>query len=190
MQRSGSTCGLGSMFGRGRNRQIDTWIFFLVNDVRYFSFPFISPPDQWLVGGIYLSQSEPLDSEYQKNHRLGKCCVRFLGSYAVPEWLPWLPTFFQALEASVSTSIIAKINGKSTNPPVLNSKFTYKSWVPQQALLGSGRVKLFISHCAQNSRLEVAFYGVPMLCVPLFGDQILGANLMQWNGFGKLLLKE
>jgi UDP:flavonoid glycosyltransferase YjiC (YdhE family) len=64
------------------------------------------------------------------------------------------------------------------------------SWAPQKDLLKSGKVKLFISHCGNNGRLATIFYNVPVLCIPLFADQPLCAEIITLNGFGESLLKE
>jgi glucuronosyltransferase len=62
--------------------------------------------------------------------------------------------------------------------------------VPQKDLLASGRVDMFISHCGNNGRMESLFYGVPLLCVPLFGDQYYNARMVHRRRFGRLVPKE
>ena len=178
--------------GRSVADQADVYV---VNDVSYFSFPYVTPPNLYLVGGIYLSpQVNSLDNtEFSYIYDSEYVVYLSFGSYAIPEWLPWLSTVFEALDSSEATAVIAKINGDPSNLVSKTSKkFHFKTCLPQRDLLGSGRIKLFISHCGQNSRIEAAYYGVPMLCVPLFGDQLLSSYqyLMQWNKFGILLKKE
>merc|ERR1712072_1409534 len=46
-----------------------------------------------------------------------------------------------------------------------------ESFVPQLAVLRSGYVNCFISHCGANSTLESMAHGVPMICMPFFADQ-------------------
>lgn len=45
------------------------------------------------------------------------------------------------------------------------------SWMDQTTILNDDRTKLFISHCGQNSAIETAFSGVPVLSMPLFAGQ-------------------
>ncbi|GMT04664.1 hypothetical protein PENTCL1PPCAC_26838, partial [Pristionchus entomophagus] len=44
-------------------------------------------------------------------------------------------------------------------------------WLPQNDLLASGQIDLFISHMGIGSMTEAAYNGVPLLAVPIFVDQ-------------------
>jgi len=37
--------------------------------------------------------------------------------------------------------------------------------------LAHNSTKAFISHTGHNSLYEAAFYGVPLVCLPIYGDQ-------------------
>ncbi|KAJ4761144.1 Glycosyltransferase [Rhynchospora pubera] len=49
-------------------------------------------------------------------------------------------------------------------------------WVPQISVLGHTAVGVFVSHCGWNSVMESIAAGVPILCRPFFGDQLVNAR--------------
>ncbi|KAL3072009.1 hypothetical protein niasHT_035691 [Heterodera trifolii] len=63
-------------------------------------------------------------------------------------------------------------------------------WVDQHAILAHPNTRAFVSHCGLNSLNEAATAGVPLLCVPLFGDQNYNAAIVQHHQNGIVLLKK
>ncbi|GMR58673.1 hypothetical protein PMAYCL1PPCAC_28868, partial [Pristionchus mayeri] len=53
-------------------------------------------------------------------------------------------------------------------PPVNVKNY---SWLPQNSLLASGKVDLFISHMGIGSMTEAAYSGVSLVSIPIFVDQ-------------------
>lgn len=58
------------------------------------------------------------------------------------------------------------------------------SWFPQQELLALPATRLFISHCGMNSVLESLYHRVPLLGLPIFGDQPDNAARLAERGLG------
>eukprot|EP00116_Pleurobrachia_bachei_P004198 sb/3464460/ len=166
-------------------RSLERVDLFVVNEVGLFAPPYILPPDTVLIGGIHLRTKPPTPTTTSLPAP-NSIYVSF-GSYAIPELLPWLPTLLQTL-SKTAREVLVKVNTLHSLPVI--EGVTYKTWYPQVSLLASGRITLFVSHCGQNSRIEALAHGVPMFCIPLFGDQYFSAQLVAQAGFGEVLLKE
>lgn len=62
-----------------------------------------------------------------------------------------------------------------------------RKWFPQKELLSHPNVKVFISHGGLIGMQEAIFYGVPIVGVPIYGDQFNNLLQAQNLGFGKIL---
>lgn len=57
-------------------------------------------------------------------------------------------------------------------------------WIPQNDLLGHPNTRLFVTHCGNNGQYEALYHAVPMIGMPLWGDQVHNAHRMLVKGFG------
>lgn len=57
-------------------------------------------------------------------------------------------------------------------------------WWPQPQLLSRPEMRLFVSHGGKGSLSEALYYGVPMLGLPLLGDQRVNLRKMQEKQWG------
>ena len=57
-------------------------------------------------------------------------------------------------------------------------------WLPQNDLLAHKDIKAFVSHVGHNSLYESAYHGVPLVAIPLFGDQQSNAKKVEHVGLG------
>uniref|UniRef100_A0A182YE14 UDP-glucuronosyltransferase n=1 Tax=Anopheles stephensi TaxID=30069 RepID=A0A182YE14_ANOST len=63
-------------------------------------------------------------------------------------------------------------------------------WFPQNDLLGSGMVDVFVTHGGLLSVQESVWYGIPMLGIPNYADQYQNVQRIERLGIGKKLLLE
>ncbi|XP_055846144.1 UDP-glycosyltransferase UGT5-like [Episyrphus balteatus] len=68
--------------------------------------------------------------------------------------------------------------------PGQSPNIVYKSWLPQDDILPHPNVKLFITHGGGGSVVESSFHGVPMVGIPIFGDQSSNMEGVVKQGFG------
>jgi glucuronosyltransferase len=57
-------------------------------------------------------------------------------------------------------------------------------WLPQDDILAHPKIKLFISHCGFGGIAEAKHHGVPIIGLPLFGDQASNAASVEQEGWG------
>ena len=69
-------------------------------------------------------------------------------------------------------------------PSFLATNIKVQDWLPQNDLLAHKDIKAFVSHVGHNSLYESAYHGVPLLAVPLFGDQQSNAKKVKHIGLG------
>ena len=110
-----------------------------------------------------------------------------LGSYVskapmkmVLKVLETLAPLKQRLVMRLDSEYAAKIKEISKLP----DNVMFVNWLPQNELLAHQNTILFISHCGNFGRSEALFHGVPILAIPIFGDQWGHANQIAERGFG------
>lgn len=72
---------------------------------------------------------------------------------------------------NVFASLNQKVIWKYEEPIKVPSNVMIDSWLPQNDILAHPNVKLFISHGGMLSTLESLYHAVPILGIPIWGDQ-------------------
>lgn len=80
---------------------------------------------------------------------------------------------------------------EDTNLPGKPKNVLISAWFPQDDILAHANVKLFITHGGLLSTTESVYHGVPVIGIPVFGDQELNMARAANDGFGvKIAFKE
>jgi UDP:flavonoid glycosyltransferase YjiC (YdhE family) len=64
------------------------------------------------------------------------------------------------------------------------------AWIPQNDLMGHAKTVAFVSHVGYGSLYEAAYHGIPIVCLPLFGDQDDNCARTLYGGWGIRLNKD
>ncbi|KAL2834680.1 hypothetical protein BJY01DRAFT_259451 [Aspergillus pseudoustus] len=57
-------------------------------------------------------------------------------------------------------------------------------WVPQRAILDHPSTCLYLSHCGASSTMEAVYHGVPVVAMPVYGDQLANGKRLEAAGVG------
>ncbi|KHN88554.1 Putative UDP-glucuronosyltransferase ugt-50 [Toxocara canis] len=65
-----------------------------------------------------------------------------------------------------------------------------RKWIPQAGLLGHRNMRAFVSQCGANGMGESVYAGVPMVCIPLFFDQMRVAKKVEKQRIAVVIHKQ
>ncbi|KAB7504249.1 UDP-glucuronosyltransferase [Armadillidium nasatum] len=151
-----------------------------INSVKALERPIkASLPNVIYVGGIHIEEPKPLPQDLKKwcDESDESGFILFsLGTAVEPqdmtnEQLEAILSVFQSLKQR----IIWKWDFKRIENLPQNVKLI--SWLPQQDVLAHPKIRLFITHGGLSSLREASYFGVPVLGMPVFGDQM--ANIAE-----------
>jgi glucuronosyltransferase len=137
-----------------------------------------------LIGGISTRPAKPVTGKFIKiadNAKEGFILVSFGSITSMPkEMQEKFVKAFRWLEQVVIW--------KTDSVEVALPKNVHAiKWMPQNDLLGHKNIKLFITHCGNNGNSEAVYHGVPMLAMPVLGDQFTNADRVEFLGHGRRL---
>lgn len=135
------------------------------------------------VGGHHVGMNEQLSKELQHKLDSSKSGVIYvnLGS-TISEELPddiaqQLLEVFRQLEQLVIWRWGRELAHVPANVHVME-------WAPQEAILRHPKTTMMISHAGYVSYIEAMYYGVPIVGIPVFGDQLLTVDIAAARGRG------
>ncbi|XP_034230158.1 UDP-glucuronosyltransferase 2B33-like [Thrips palmi] len=114
-----------------------------------------------------------------------------LGSLMMPSEMPAsVQSAFMTAFGELGHSVVARWSDKPPTANVPDNVHLETSWMPQDDLLAHANTLLLVSSCGWTSVQEAMWYGVPVLCMPRFGDQFATLAVVEELGVGLALSKE
>ncbi|KHN88814.1 UDP-glucuronosyltransferase 1-2, partial [Toxocara canis] len=157
-------------------------VFAFVNSEEFLEYPRPISHKIIFVGGIGVSKPNPLAEEYKRimDNAKGAVVLISFGSIAKSSEMPsnikdaFVGMFAQLPEVTFiwKYEVDDDIGANFTN-------VIKKKWVPQNDLFAHPKLSAFVTHGGQNSVTESTHAGIPMICVPLFGDQMRNAKMAE-----------
>ncbi|KAG5668646.1 hypothetical protein PVAND_016581 [Polypedilum vanderplanki] len=146
----------------------------LVNSNPVVDFAESLPPNIIEVGGLQIKEAKKLPDELNEFIEKGKkgTVLMSLGTNMRSDSLgeTKIKSILEAFEYFSDYNFLWKFE-TSEMIENLPSNVMIKDWLPQNDILAHKSIKAFITHCGLLSTHEAIWHGVPMIAVPLFGDQ-------------------
>ncbi|KAM9006483.1 UDP-glucuronosyltransferase 1-6 isoform X3 [Sarcophilus harrisii] len=165
-------------------RQESIWL------LRYdfvFEYPRPIMPNMAFIGGINCKPKKRLLQEFEGyvnasgEHGI---VVFSLGSMVSEIPMAKAMEIADAL-GTIPQTVLWRYTGKPPSNLAKNTKLV--KWLPQNDLLGHPKTRAFITHAGSHGIYEGLCNGVPMVLMPLFGDQMDNAKRMESRGAGVTL---
>uniref|UniRef100_A0A8C5QSD5 UDP-glucuronosyltransferase n=1 Tax=Leptobrachium leishanense TaxID=445787 RepID=A0A8C5QSD5_9ANUR len=151
-----------------------------------FEFPRPTVPNAVYIGGFQCRTSKPLPQELQEFMDNSKEGVVVFSLGTIVKTLPLhLAREIAAGLAQLPERVIWRYTGEMPNTLGNNTKTM--SWLPQNDLLGHPNTKAFLSHGGENGVYEAIYNAVPIVGIPLFGDQYENILRLKTKGAAVLL---
>ncbi|XP_004419190.1 PREDICTED: UDP-glucuronosyltransferase 2C1-like [Ceratotherium simum simum] len=149
-----------------------------------FEFPYPYLPNFEFIGGLHCKPAKPLPKELEE-------FVQSSGEDGVVVFT--LGSMIQNLteeKSNMIASALAQIPQKvlwrytGTKPDTLGPNTRLYEWIPQNDLLSHPKTRAFITHSGTNGIYEAIYHGVPVVGIPIFGDQFGNIARMKAKGAG------
>uniref|UniRef100_A0A0N5C226 glucuronosyltransferase n=1 Tax=Strongyloides papillosus TaxID=174720 RepID=A0A0N5C226_STREA len=167
--------------------------FFFINTNPFLDIPTPKSPKMIEVGGIGIPKSKPVSEEFSKllNKRNKTILISF-GTVCKSTYMDqeMKDEILKTVESFPDITFIWKYETPEDGLGKGIENLVLRKWVPQNDLLNDERLSLFITHGGMGSTTEVAFSYVPALAVPIFGDQMRNARLLERHEIGLAVEKD
>uniref|UniRef100_A0A915CIH9 UDP-glucuronosyltransferase n=1 Tax=Parascaris univalens TaxID=6257 RepID=A0A915CIH9_PARUN len=155
--------------------------FLLTNGNEFIDFPRPINSKLVYVSDIGIGKPHPLNEEFQKlmDSARGGVMLVSMGSIVVSSRMPMdiKNAFVSSFRAFPNITFIWKYE-EDDDLGCDSQNIIKKKWIPQADLLAHANMRAFLSHCGATSTSESMRAGVPIVCIPVFFDQMQNAMKM------------
>lgn len=166
--------------------------FYVDNCDPLLNYGLLSTPKFLHLGGFLIPNPKPLSKEFDNvlNKQKRNVLISF-GSFTKSSAMPIniKKNFVRLFKEYPDITFLWKYDGDDLELFKEVDNVFISKWMPQIDLLADPRMSLFITHGGMNSFLEAGRYGVPLLPVPLFGDQPKNAKIIEELKLGRTVGK-
>ncbi|CAH0388912.1 unnamed protein product [Bemisia tabaci] len=144
------------------------------------------PPNVIEISGLHFQDPRPLDEELAEVMETSKQGVIFFSLGTIlktdllrTEAIHTFLTVFKELNQTVLWRADSNINDWDIPKNVL-----VRDWFDQNSILAHNNCLLFLTHGGISSTMEAIRHAVPMVLMPIFGDQDVNAANAEMRGYG------
>ncbi|XP_056676114.1 UDP-glucuronosyltransferase 1A1-like isoform X2 [Monodelphis domestica] len=144
-------------------------------------------PNMVFIGGVNCVHRKPLSQEFEAYvNASGEHGVVVFSLGSMVSEIP-MAKAMEIAEAlgTIPQTVLWRYTGKPPSNLAKNTKLV--KWLPQNDLLAHPKARAFITHAGSHGIYEGICNGVPMVLMPLFGDQMDNAKRMESRGAGVIL---
>ncbi|XP_078051500.1 UDP-glycosyltransferase UGT5-like [Augochlora pura] len=128
------------------------------------------------VGGLHVTENgDPLSPEVKKwlDESTHGCIYFTFGSMIRIETFPesTMKAIYTVFENIAPVRVLMKVAKKEDLLPGLPKNVMVQPWFPQVTIFKHKNVKAFITHGGLMGLQEAVYFGIPLVGVPVFGDQ-------------------
>ncbi|XP_068167665.1 UDP-glucuronosyltransferase 3A1-like isoform X2 [Antennarius striatus] len=155
-----------------------------------FSLEFPQPllPCTVLVGGLLNKHAKPTEQDLQLwISGFGEAGVIVVSLGSMVSSISVAPLLIELVAgfSKIPQGVIWRYDPKRWPSHLLRPpNIRLADWLPLNDLLGHKKTRLFITHGGQNSLLQAVYHAVPVLAIPLFGDQFDNVVRAETKGLG------
>ncbi|XP_053219936.1 UDP-glucuronosyltransferase 1-6-like isoform X5 [Podarcis raffonei] len=152
-----------------------------------FEYPRPVMPNMVFIGGINCEEGKILPQEFEAMvNSSGEHGIVVFSLGSMVSEIP-MKKAMEIAEAfgTIPQTVLWRYTGET--PPNLAKNTKLVKWLPQNDLLAHPKARAFITHAGSHGVYEGICNAVPMVLMPLFGDQMDNAKRMESRGAGVTL---